>query len=56
MNNLTQATQRKNQRKGTPRLNSSEGRQYMLALVLSVLHQMKLEEKKKGGPQKEHTK
>ncbi|MNN65767.1 hypothetical protein D3C81_1812940 [compost metagenome] len=56
MNNQIQTTQRKNKRSQTPRLNSPEGRKYMLALVRSILHQMRLETNKKGGPQKEHTK
>lgn len=37
-------------------LDSPEGHQYMRLLVQSVLHQMKIDQTKKGGPQKEHTK
>lgn len=39
-----------------PYLDSLEGRQYMQLLVQAVLHQMKINQTKKGGPQKEHTK
>ncbi len=35
---------------------SPESRQCMRLLVQSVLHQMKINQTKKGGPQKEHTK
>lgn len=39
-----------------PSLDSPENRQHMRLLVQSVLHQMKINHIKKGGPQKEHTK
>jgi hypothetical protein len=39
-----------------PYLDSPEGRKYMRVLVQSVLNQMKINQTKKGGPQKEHTK
>ncbi|WP_339245691.1 hypothetical protein ACDZ28_09215 [Paenibacillus sp. RS8] len=35
---------------------SPEGRKYMQLLVVSVLHQMKNNQTKKGGSHKEHTK
>ncbi|HEY4430309.1 MAG TPA: hypothetical protein VGN87_04635 [Paenibacillus sp.] len=39
-----------------PCLDSPEGHMYMRLLVQSVLQQMKINQTKKGGPQKEHTK
>ncbi|WP_179087047.1 hypothetical protein [Paenibacillus odorifer] len=46
----------KTKTKAPPYLDSPEGRKYMRLLVQSVLHQMKINQTKKGGPQKEHTK
>jgi hypothetical protein len=46
----------KDRTESPPCLDSPESRQYMRLLVQSVLHQMKINQTKKGGPQKEHTK